>query len=118
MQRRGPIKRTHRKAINAGEKAHMDRVAALGCCVCLFEKQEWVQPQIHHMKVNPLTGLHLGLGQRASHFHVLPLCPEHHLATSPDGYHASPFTWTTKHGTEIELFREVCRLLQIEDGTR
>lgn len=108
-----PIKRRGPKAPTMAEKAHMGRVAALGCLVC--ERPA----EIHHMKVNPLSGLHLGLGQRASHYHVLPLCPQHH---GPDkgggGYHDNPRDFIEQHGTEIELYRKVCWRLKIQDGSK
>lgn len=99
---------------SASELKYMCRVALLGCVVCRNEGLGFVPPQIHHLRVNPLTGLHYGMGQRAPHNHVIPLCEAHHLATSPVGYHAHPRGWAERFGTEIELYRQVCQLLEDE----
>jgi len=47
-------------------------VAALGCMVCRRMGYEGTPAEIHH----PRRGT--GLGQRASHYDAVPLCPEHH----------------------------------------
>jgi hypothetical protein len=54
------------------EKAHLSKVAALGCAVCRRMGYEGTPAEIHH----PRRGT--GLGQRASHYDAVPLCPEHH----------------------------------------
>ena len=84
------------------ERAHLSAVADLGCCIC------GAPAEIHHLRHNPETGLHLGMSQRASHWHVIPLCPAHHRAGGPGvAYHAGPREWEAIHGTEIELWRRV-----------
>ncbi len=108
---RKPFPRNKKKASTMAERAHMGLVADLGCIVCRNNGRGFVPAQVHHMKVNPLSGLHVGIGQRASHYHVLPLCPDHHLATSPVGYHHSTTSFVAANGTEIELYRQVCKLL-------
>jgi hypothetical protein len=110
---------SNKKAPTVAERAHMGRVAELGCIVCRKDGRPGVSAQVHHMKVNPLTGLHLGLGQRSSHYHTIPLCPFHHgPGNGGGGYHDNPRTFTLQHGTEIELFRWVCQLLKLPDGTK
>ena len=47
-------------------------MAALGCMVCRRMGYEGTPAEIHH----PRRGT--GLGQRASHYDAVPLCPEHH----------------------------------------
>lgn len=62
-----------RKSSTAAEKAHMGRVAALGCVVCHCCLGIPGSPAIVH---------HLRTGQgkmRASHFNTMPLCPAHHM---------------------------------------
>ena len=58
--------------MNKAEKAHLSKVAALGCMVCRRMGYEGTPAEIHH----PRRGT--GLGQRASHYDAIPLCPEHH----------------------------------------
>jgi len=95
------------------EQDHLDRVAALGCIVCGKDGMFTVEAEIHHMKTNPITGRHLGMGQRASNFHVLPLCPTHHRqGRMGEAYHSGPRAWEVIHGTEIELWAKVQELLR------
>ena len=61
------------------EAAHMERVAAGGCCVCRRVYGRYVPAQIHHIAQ--------GSGRR-SDFAVAPLCPEHHDSErSGSGFH-------------------------------
>jgi hypothetical protein len=54
------------------ERKHMSRVAELGCAVCARLGYGQTPAELHH----PRRGA--GMGQRASHKEVIPLCPEHH----------------------------------------
>jgi hypothetical protein len=54
------------------EKKHMSRVAELGCAVCRRMGYEGTPAEIHHLRAGT------GAGRRASHYDVIPLCPEHH----------------------------------------
>jgi hypothetical protein len=54
------------------EKKHMSRVAELGCAVCRRMGYPGTPAEIHHKRAG------MGLGRRASHWDVLPLCVEHH----------------------------------------
>lgn len=112
--KRSPFRRKPREKPSPRDIKHMDLVAKVGCIVCRREGHGHIQPQIHHMKVNPLSGLHLGIGQRASHKHVLPLCHKHHGPGTGEGYHDSPGEWQHKHGSEIELYRHLCMILEAE----
>lgn len=88
--------------MNARERAHLGAVAAMGCVIC------GAPAEIHHLKHSPETGLHLGMSQRASHWHVIPLCAAHHRTGGPGvAYHAGPREWEAIHGTEIELWKRV-----------
>lgn len=82
------------------ERRHMDLVASLGCVVCRNLGYGPSPAQLHHIR----TGK--GMGQRSGHKEVLPLCPRHHLATYPTGYHASPRVWQLKYGSEKELLEQ------------
>lgn len=83
------------------EREHMSRVAALGCLICQRPAQ------IHHIRAGQ------GMGQRASHFETIPLCPQHH---QDGGYgvalHSGQRTWEEIHGTERELLRKTLERIQ------
>lgn len=84
------------------EKAHIRAVVSLGCVVCRNMGLGPTPAEAHH----PRDGQ--GMGQRASHYDVLPLCPPHHRT---GGYgvaiHAGQATWEARHGTERELLEQV-----------
>ena len=67
-----PAKKASRAA-SGPEKAHMGRVAALGCLLC-------GQPaEVHHIREGQ------GMAQRASNWLTVPLCHDHHRG--PRGVH-------------------------------
>ncbi len=82
------------------EKAHMARVAELGCLIC------GRPAELHH----PRQGA--GMSRRANSYDVIPLCPDHHRN---GGYgvaiHAGRRGWQEKHGTETRLLEKVRGLL-------
>ena len=61
------------------DKAHMDRVASMGCILCKHLGLGQTQAHIHHIREGQ------GMSQRASNFLVVPLCPTHH--TGSPGVH-------------------------------
>lgn len=96
--------------MTAAERRHLDRVAALGCIVCINLGHADSPAEIHH----PRAGQ--GMGQRASHFDAIPLCPLHHR-TGGHGVaiHAGQKTWEKKYGTERALLEQVKTLLPTEE---
>jgi len=91
-------KKKRKKQATTAEREHMGKVAALGCiidgCYC--------QAEIHHIR----TGM--GMGQRASHFMVLPLCTRHHRTGGyKQAIHAGQKAWEEINGTEVELLIKV-----------
>jgi len=88
------------------EKEHMSKVAALGCVACRLIGYYDTPAELHH----PRSGQ--GVGQRASNFDVIPLCPTHHRQ---GGYgvaiHAGKKAFEDKFGTENELLELTRRLL-------
>jgi hypothetical protein len=69
-----PVPHAPRKpAKTAAERAHLGRVAALGCLLCQ------APAEVHHIREGQ------GMAQRASHWLTVPLCPEHHRGS--DGLH-------------------------------
>lgn len=82
------------KAATKSERAHMDRVAALGCVVCKSPAT------IHH------CGTYMGGGR--DHSKVLPLCWMHHQGPEGiDGKRMSKREWEKKYGTEEQLMEKV-----------
>ena len=71
------------------EKQHLDKVAAIGCVLCHLQGTPGTPAEIHH----PRKGT--GMGQRASHYDAIPLCPEHHRGKT--GIHGMGVKAFTKH---------------------
>lgn len=82
------------------ERRHLDLTASLGCVVCRNLGCGPSPAEIHHVR----TGQ--GMAQRAKHTEVLPLCPRHHRACYPTGFHANPRGWQRQYGTEKELLEQ------------
>lgn len=94
------------------ERSHIIRVARIGCIACKKMGHFTPEVEIHHVRMGN------GVGQRASHFDVLPLCHVHHR-TGPHGvaFHAGQRTWEAEYGTEAELLDQVRGLLGIKEPT-
>lgn len=84
------------------ERAWVIRVAKLGCIACRKIGHFTPEVEIHHVRMSN------GLGRKASHFEVLPLCHRHHR-TGGHGvaFHAGRATWEAEFGTEAELLAQV-----------
>jgi len=92
---------------NKAEKAHLSKVAALGCVVCKNNgfDVEGVQCEIHHIGNG-------AMGKRASNYEVIGLCHIHHR-TGGNGVavHAGRKTWEDNFGTEQELLSQTLEAL-------
>lgn len=93
--------------VNKGDAKHLRNTASLGCVVCRNLGYGPSPAQLHHIRAGQ------GVGQRASHRQVIPLCPAHHLATYPTGFHANPRGWQQEHGTELELLEQTRSDLEV-----
>jgi hypothetical protein len=83
------------------ERAHLDRVARLGCALCNRLGYGESPAEIHH----PRTGT--GAGRKASHFDAIPLCPAHHRLGNDALHVRGRKAWERLHGvTELELLDE------------
>jgi Protein of unknown function (DUF968). len=89
-----------KKSHTVEEKQYLSDVASLGCVCCRNLGYGPTPAQVHH----PRKGR--GMGQRAAHTDGIPLCPRHHLATYPTGFHANARQWQLEHGTEDELLEQ------------
>lgn len=91
------------------EKDHLERLAELGCIVCLERYSCWSPAEIHHLRSGQ------GLGQRASNYHAIGLCPAHHrLGGYGVAIHSGQKEWEKRFGTELELLAAVRSRLGIE----
>jgi hypothetical protein len=88
------------------EKKYMSKVAAIGCILCKRIGYEGTPAELHH----PRRGT--GMGQRASHYDVLPLCPEHHRGKT--GIHGLGTKGFPKHWgfDEADLLEDVKNILK------
>lgn len=91
----------------AAERKHMNAVAELGCVVCrrVYGPHDPGPVELHH----PRRGT--GMGQRANHSDVLPLCVPHHRGK--DGLHGLGTKGFPKHYgfDEADLLEDVRTLL-------
>lgn len=93
----------------AVERAHMGRVAELGCVVCLNLGHSLTPAEVHHVRC------FAGAGQRANDFQTIPLCPWHHrLGGSGVAFHAGPLSFERNHGSEEKLLAQTLRTLGFE----
>jgi hypothetical protein len=89
------------------ERAHMSKVASLGCVVCrrIHGAHDPAPVELHH----PRSGV--GMGRRASNFDVLPLCVFQHrgnLGVLGLGTKGFPKHWGF---TEQDLLADVNKML-------
>ena len=99
------MKKTPTKA----ERAHLSAVASLGCIACSIDGLGATPAQIHHIREG------CGMGQRASHYEVIPLCPFiHHVGDGKiyPSVHNQYAEFVEKYGTERELLDTVLNLLE------
>ena len=84
-----------KKVASAKEKKHLELVASLGCLICQ-------QPAIcHHIRNRGDGKGNIGFGNRAKHYEVIPLCPDHHVG--PFSIHNTKRQFESMYGTEKEL---------------
>lgn len=82
------------------ERRYLDRLAQLGCVACCLSGYADSPAEIHHIRSG------MGKGQRASHFHALPLCPPHHRGTAGlkvPSIHGSKHAFIKSFGSELQL---------------
>lgn len=78
------------KKLTAKNKRYFAKISEPGCCIC---RQP---PQIHHEIGNQTIK---GVGNKASHDRVMPLCHYHHVGD--EGIHTLGVeTWEKKYGTQ------------------
>jgi hypothetical protein len=83
------------------ERAHLDKVARLGCVVCRNQGLGETPACLHHIREGQ------GGAMRASHYEVIPLCPHHHQhGGHGEAIHAGQETWEARFGTESELLAQ------------
>ncbi len=89
-----------KKAPTKAERDYMGRVAELGCIICQMPAS------VHHIT----TGV--GMGQRASNYDTIPLCPTHHQHGGHGvAIHAGIKTWEARYGTELDLLEKIKEIL-------
>lgn len=113
--RKTPLKATtirasgRRKARSKATKAHMSRVAELGCIACLIAGTPGTPPELHHPRTDA------GAGQKAPDSDVIPLCPPHHRGTQHPhvpSIHLDRLKFIETFGSEAELLGKVQLILK------
>ena len=99
------------------EKRVMNSIAKIGCIACLNKGRERPLVSLHHIS---------GRVKKGAHFHVLPLCAEHHdtpadksiISQYPDlipihakGKIGGKGQWHSFNGTELELMDQVFKII-------
>ena len=90
------------------EKAHLSRLADIGCIACRLDGHHDTPAEIHHLREG------MGMGQRNNHYRAIPLCPAHHRGTQGikiPSVHGTPDLFRKTFGTELELLNRVNELL-------
>jgi len=89
------------------DKAYLDAVAKLGCCLCSSPAE------IHHVRTGE------GLGQRAADYRAIPLCAKHHRTGGKGtAIHAGRKAWDKAHGGEMYWLEHIWSILEIPESTR
>lgn len=83
----------------AAGKAHMARVAQLGCMICGARPAE-----VHHV----ICGRYRQ--RKASDFEVIPLCAHHHRI-GPLAIHNSKSAWRDRYGADHDYLARVADIL-------
>lgn len=95
------------KSKTTDEKRHMQAVAELGCIACIKIGHYGTPAELHHIRDTA------GIGQRSSHYEVIPLCYHHHRGVSKlvPSVHMSRKAFVDAYGTEKDLLDAVMALL-------
>lgn len=84
------------------EKDHLDRVASLGCLICM------APAEVHHVTNGTM-------GKKSSDYDAIPLCPLHHrLGDYGVAFHSGKKAWEEKFGTQGELLEIVRQRLEMK----
>jgi hypothetical protein len=78
------------KKADAFERSHMGKVAELPCACC-----GTTGVHVHHIREGQ------GMGERASHFLTIPLCPDCH--TGPNGIHGNKSFMRIRKLDELDM---------------
>ncbi len=88
------------------ERHHLSKVSTIGCIACRCMGYEDTPAELHHIRSG------VGMGQRSSHYHAIPLCAFHHRL-GHNAIHKSKVSFESEFGTELELLESVNELLGI-----
>lgn len=87
------------------ERAHMDRVQALGCGLCRRLGLGPTPAQVHHIREGE------GMGMRAPHALTIPLCEPDH--TGPHGWHGDRARFKNASCDEMDILADTIQLLYV-----
>jgi hypothetical protein len=90
------------------EKAHMNRVAEIGCIACRKVGFYGTPAELHHIRETA------GMGQRSDADEVIPLCPAHHrgiMHPAVPSIHLARKAFMRQFGKEADLVGEVNEIL-------
>ncbi len=94
------------------EKEFLSKVAQLGCVVCRNLGFGDSPAEIHHIRHG------MGTAMRNDHFHILPLCPEHHRnGKCGVAFHSGQAQWEKKYGSEMTLYQQVLEEIKVLEAS-
>lgn len=90
-----------KRTATAAEKRHMERIAKMGCCLCVHLGYGPSPAEVHHVRVKHGWG-------RSSHLDTIPLCTLHHRAPDIGVHGMGREEFTATYGiSELELLDAV-----------
>ena len=93
-----------KKQANKLEKEHLSKVASLGCLICQ-------QPAIcHHIRNRGDAKGNIGFSKKATHYEVIPLCPDHHVGSF--SIHNTKRQFEAMYGTEHEMLQRTLKEIE------
>lgn len=95
------------KAATAEEKRHLNKIASMGCIVCVNIGNGETPAEIHHIGNGTM-------GKRANNYEAIPLCHFHHrTGNNGEAVHAGRKSFEANFGTEQELLAQTLTWLNL-----
>lgn len=95
------------RIMKKAEKEHLNRVASMGCIVCVNLGLGETPAEIHHIGNGTMS-------KRASNYDVIPLCHFHHrTGNTGEAVHAGRKSFEANFGTEKELLKQTLEWLNL-----
>lgn len=102
---------TLRGAVSSAYDRRKRQLYEVGCVVCRNHLDVWVEPEPHHLRSRG------AMGKKAADHETIPLCHAHHRTGGYGvAYHAGPYAFEQRYGTEEELLEQTNMLIGDSDA--